>query len=264
MAKLISTYRLLALCALLLGVQYAQGQRPTFTREELDQISNPTLAEGSEVLYTQSLHYDLGSVSEDGGVVEGSFNFENRGAEALIILRATADCGCLKLKYPTAPILPGQSFEVEFTYNPKGYPGRLSRRVLLYTNLSQSAPTAKMSVGGYVESSSDMSGRFPHAKGVALLKGEEILFRGVSNRQVERILAYNSGENELNIRALAGSLPSGVTLSTQPSTVTAHQQFDIVVTLDPSMWKGQARDFKIFLDGVGASPLNSVIEIKFR
>ncbi len=264
MAKLTIIYRLLLLSTLLLGVQRAQGQRPTFTREELEQVANPTLAEGHQQLFAESLAYALGSVSEDGGVVKGSFSFENRGEEPLVIIRAKADCGCLKLSYPTSPILPGQGFTVDFAYNPKGYPGRLSRRILLYTNLSQSAPTAKMTISGYVEPSSDMSGRFPYTKGVALLKTDQVVLRAQAQRQVERIVAYNSGESLLHLSTLRGSLPSGVRLYTEPQEVAPHAEFDIVVEFDPSQWRGEWSGFNIFLDGVGASPLNSVIEIKFR
>ncbi len=259
-----SIFRLLVLCTLLFGSLSAEGQRRPISREELEQVANPTLAKGSEALHSDQLSYQLGRISEDGGAVEGHFSFENRGQEAIVILRASADCGCLKVDYPTGPILSGQSVKVNFSYNPKGYPGVLNRRILLYTNLSDSAPSAKVSITGYVEASTDVSGRFPFARGAALLKAEGVTFESSGARQVERILAHNNSGNDIYVRALSGSLPRGVTLVTEPERVSPSEEFDIVIAFDPSGWVGEYRGFNIFLDGVGASPRNSVIEINFR
>ncbi len=78
--------------------------------------------------------YDFGNVPENGGDVSHDFQFTNTGDGNLIIIDATATCGCTRPKYPEKPIAPGKSGVIKVTYNPKHRPGAIDRTVTVKTN----------------------------------------------------------------------------------------------------------------------------------
>lgn len=78
--------------------------------------------------------FDFGNVKEKGGPVSHEFTFTNTGDGNLIIIDATATCGCTKPTYPKNPIAPGKRGKIKVTYNPVGRPGPIDRTVTVKTN----------------------------------------------------------------------------------------------------------------------------------
>lgn len=78
--------------------------------------------------------YNFGSVPEKGGSVTHEFEFENVGNANLVILDATAECGCTTPEYPKNPIAPGKKGVVRVTYNPLYRPGSFTKGVTVRTN----------------------------------------------------------------------------------------------------------------------------------
>lgn len=78
--------------------------------------------------------YDFGTVPERGGRVTHDFEFVNSGDGNLVILDASAECGCTTPKYPEQPVPPGGKGVVSVTYDPVGRPGTFSRTVTVKTN----------------------------------------------------------------------------------------------------------------------------------
>ncbi|MCQ2289558.1 MAG: DUF1573 domain-containing protein [Muribaculaceae bacterium] len=78
--------------------------------------------------------YDFGVIKEDGGPVKHAFEFTNTGNKPLIIIEATASCGCTRPEFPTKPIQPGKKGKVVVTYSPLGRPGAFSKTVKIKTN----------------------------------------------------------------------------------------------------------------------------------
>ena len=78
--------------------------------------------------------YDFGNVKEKGGLVSHEFVFTNTGDGNLLIVDATATCGCTRPEYPKQPIAPGKKGKVKVTYNPAGRPGPIDRTVTVKTN----------------------------------------------------------------------------------------------------------------------------------
>ena len=79
-------------------------------------------------------NYDFGYIKEEKGAVSHEFEFENVGDEPLIIVSATASCGCTRPEYPTKPIKPGKTGKIKVIYNPAGRPGPFRKKVLVKTN----------------------------------------------------------------------------------------------------------------------------------
>ena len=80
--------------------------------------------------------HDFGIVKEKNGMVSHEFEFTNVGDGNLIIIEATATCGCTRPEYPKNPIAPGKKGKIKVTYNPIGRQGAIDRVVTIKTNAS--------------------------------------------------------------------------------------------------------------------------------
>lgn len=88
--------------------------------------------------------HDFGNVREAGGRLSTEFTFTNTGTGNLLIIDATATCGCTRPEYPKQPIPPGKSGKIKVTYNPVGRPGPIDRTVTVKTNGSPSKVRLKI------------------------------------------------------------------------------------------------------------------------
>ena len=84
-------------------------------------------------MFTEKNH-DFGYIKEEKGAVSHDFEFENVGDEPLIILSATASCGCTRREYPTKPIKPGKKGKIKVTFSPIGRPGPFRKEIRVKTN----------------------------------------------------------------------------------------------------------------------------------
>lgn len=94
---------------------------------------NKTADGDPKISFAQNV-YDFGKVAEKGGAVSHDFQFQNIGDGVLVILDATAECGCTRPDFPKNPIAPGKSGKLKVTYNPIGRPGPFEKTVTVKTN----------------------------------------------------------------------------------------------------------------------------------
>lgn len=90
-------------------------------------------AEKASAAFGEKIH-DFGNVKEDGGPVSCEFEFENTGGGNLVVISATAECGCTTPEFPKQPIAPGKKGKIKVTYNPLGRPGGFDKVVTVKTN----------------------------------------------------------------------------------------------------------------------------------
>ncbi len=64
----------------------------------------------------EKLVHDYGKILR-GSDGKSTFKFTNNGKEPLILSRPRSSCGCTVPTWPKEPILPGNSEEIEVTYN---------------------------------------------------------------------------------------------------------------------------------------------------
>ena len=82
----------------------------------------------------QTKSYDFGTIKEANGPVTCTFEFTNTGDKPLLIIDATASCGCTKPEYPSKPIKPGKKGKIKVTYSPIGRAGAFKKTVKIKTN----------------------------------------------------------------------------------------------------------------------------------
>lgn len=90
-------------------------------------------AKGSSIKFEEK-SFDFGNVAKGNKPVSHEFEFVNDGEQNLVILSATAECGCTKPEYPQAPIPPGKRGRIKVTFNPAGFRGVFSKQVTVRTN----------------------------------------------------------------------------------------------------------------------------------
>lgn len=84
--------------------------------------------------FTQTEH-DFGNIRESAGEVTHVFEFTNTGDAPLVIISATASCGCTRPQYTAEPVRPGEKGHISVTYVPTGRPGEFSKTVKVRTNV---------------------------------------------------------------------------------------------------------------------------------
>lgn len=87
----------------------------------------------AKISFTETV-WDFGTIPENKGGVSHDFEFVNAGNGNLVILDATAECGCTRPEYPKSPVAPGKKQKVKVTYNPLGRPGSFEKTVTIKTN----------------------------------------------------------------------------------------------------------------------------------
>lgn len=101
----------------------------------------------STINFEEKIH-DFGEFKEGDGIVTYKFEFTNTGAEALIIQRVTASCGCTTPSWTKEPVMPGEKGFVSAAYNPAHRPGQFEKTITVYSNASE--PVYQLKIKGKV------------------------------------------------------------------------------------------------------------------
>lgn len=121
----------LLLMAGLTGLRAAEPQKTTVN------VATQQAEKSAEIQF-ETLSHDFGQFSEANPIVKCVFKFTNVGTAPLIINQAIASCGCTVPTYTKEPVKPGESGQIEVTYNGKGkFPGRFSKNITVRSNAKE-------------------------------------------------------------------------------------------------------------------------------
>lgn len=108
-------------------------------------VSAAPAAQGPAIKFDSKDH-DFGTIGAEGGPVSHTFTFTNTGSAPLIIVSATASCGCTRPEYTTEPVKPGKKGTIKVTYLHSGQPlGEFGKNVRVRTNAGGRRETLKIS-----------------------------------------------------------------------------------------------------------------------
>ena len=88
--------------------------------------------------------YNFGKVT-DGEKVEYKYHFKNTGTKALVIVSATASCGCTIPQKPDKPILPGEAGFIKVVFDSKGRVGHANKSITVISNAYPGFPQLLLS-----------------------------------------------------------------------------------------------------------------------
>ena len=111
---------------------------PSYAYGACGQTSKDDEEKNSPNIYFAEKQYNFGIIPENGGPVTHFFEFTNTGDAPLVIISATASCGCTRPTYPMEPIGPGKKGKIKVTYLPEGRPGEFDKIIKVRTNVKQS------------------------------------------------------------------------------------------------------------------------------
>lgn len=93
--------------------------------------------------------FDFGEVSQ-GQTVRHSFSFNNDGDEPLLIEKVRSSCGCTAALISAKTLAPGESGEVQATFDSTRFRGAVTKTISLYSN-DPEQPVIKLYVKGRVQ-----------------------------------------------------------------------------------------------------------------
>lgn len=96
-----------------------------------------TSQEGTPVATFKAAEHDFGKVKK-GSKNETVFTVTNTGDADLVIINASASCGCTVPEYQKTPIKPGQSSDIKVVFSANSV-GAQSKTVTLTTNTANSS-----------------------------------------------------------------------------------------------------------------------------
>jgi len=124
--------------ALLIGVFLLTGSCNIGQRKQILPGSTDNLVDSNadlpEIKFVKTVH-DFGKIYQ-GEVVGTNFSFTNTGSSNLLILDASASCGCTVPKWSKEPIPPGGQGTVEVMFDSSGREGMQNKSVTIRTNTS--------------------------------------------------------------------------------------------------------------------------------
>lgn len=175
--------------------------------------------------------------------------------------KVTTTCGCTAAGFSKKPLAPNEESIISLTFHPKNRPGTIDAEALVYTNLSDFSPVARLSLCGYV-SSSDEWKHLPQNMGHLRLTRKQVSFSRAGKTTIERIACANSGDHPLKLNALL--LPSCLKFHTEPAVLAPGQEGDLVITLDKAKlpsFHTEEKHLSLIIDGVIGKPSEKTIEV---
>lgn len=98
----------------------------------IETSTTETVKDGTPVATFNKTEHDFGSIKK-GSRNETEFEITNSGNTDLVIINASASCGCTVPEYPKTPIKPGNSAKIKVAFNASSV-GNQSKTVTLTTN----------------------------------------------------------------------------------------------------------------------------------
>jgi hypothetical protein len=96
-------------------------------------LTRNTLPDGPNIKFDKMI-FDFGTIHE-GDVKNCTFRFTNTGNAPLLIIDVEKPCGCTIPSWTKAPVMPGQSGEIDVIYNSKERPGVFRKTLSVKTNI---------------------------------------------------------------------------------------------------------------------------------
>ena len=120
----------------LIGVFLLAGSCNSDQRKQVSPESKDVLVESRnevpEIKFSKTVH-DFGKIYQ-GEVVGTNFSFTNTGSSNLLILDASASCGCTVPKWSKEPVRPGGKGTVEVMFDSSGREGMQNKSITIQTN----------------------------------------------------------------------------------------------------------------------------------
>lgn len=214
------------------------AQMVIIPQSRLDSIASPKRVVSRVAVSSDRV--DFGRI-EELKTAKSTITLHNGESRSVAITKLTTSCRCITATAQERVVGSGKSVEITLAFNPKGFPGPFEHKVFVYTNLSETLPTAVVALSGYVVADADRSCDYPyHCAGLLLRRGS-VKF---NDSKVERIACLNGSSRAIKVAKDCLLSSPQLSVYSEPEILKPGQTGDIVVTL-----KGEARgNLKLYLE----------------
>lgn len=242
--------------ALLASAETA-AQIKIIPKTKLDSVANPRTVADAKMTFADGVKLSVGNISEDAAEWGRSVKWRNDRAEAIVVTTVKSSCSCLKAEVVDKVVKAGSEGEIKLTYNPKGHMGAFEQRVYIYTNLSQSVPTAVLYVVGRVVASASHASEYPYHRGMLRLR-QDTLQVEAGREQTMRVACYNAGTRAMRLREDTLLSSRGITMRSEPEVLAGGAEGDLIITYSPT--KGvKEQSLRLYIMGLTLPPRERMI-----
>ena len=244
-------YYLLYWLMVFFPAHYLGAQGIAYQSVEVDSLINPPLLkEGGEMFSFDSLRIHIGSIYDTDAPRTYTFPFRNVSGKNVRITKITTSCGCTAAAFSLGTLAPGMESMV----------------TLVYTDISEKHPVARLMLIGEVVCSDEWR-YLPSTMGTLRMKRKQIVFSEMTSNVCpsERILCANIGKKPLKLSAQM--LPPYAVFQTEPEVIPPGQEADIVITVDGSKLPdnlGNGLQFNFIVEGVDAPLTDRLVRVTIK
>ncbi len=192
--------------------------------------SNVFAQQKAKIVFNETEH-DFGSFKEDDGAQTTTFKFKNEGDVPLVLNNVRASCGCTTPKWTREPVAPGNSGEIQVSYNPRNRPGAFNKTVTVQSNAETA--TVILKIRGKVEArEKTLAEEYPRELGELRVKSNHISFGRMKQNEVktEELELVNDSDSPITIGFR--TVPSHLKAEAVPSTIPSKGRGKLEVTYD--------------------------------
>lgn len=207
-------------------------------------------AQGKAV-FKETVH-DFGTIKEEDGFVNVTFEFVNQGSRPLTLTSVKASCGCTTPEWSKEPVPSRGKGFVKASYNPKNRPGAFSKSITVHTDGMPKMVVLKIK-GNVLPRPKDSRDMYPMESGNLRFKSSHIAFGSLLNnkKETETMVIYNQGKKAINFDVEKTKLPEHISISLSESKVEPGKTTTLSVQYDASKktdWGYLFEHFKLITD----------------
>ena len=109
------------------------------TQSNVNGVQQPAPVKDPTTVQIIDSAYNFGQVTE-GDIVEYSYRFKNTGNKPLVIINASASCGCTVPEKPEQPVLPGETGFIKVKFNSEHRVGQAHKTITITSNAQPEFP----------------------------------------------------------------------------------------------------------------------------
>ncbi len=180
-----------------------------------------SFAQGGYLVFN-SIEHQFGDVPEDGGQIQHTFEFTNKGTAPVIIYSVATSCGCTATEWSQEPILPGKKGNVTAIFQPAGRPYSFSKTLTVHTNAQPEKQV--LTIRGFViPQNASKEELYTQRLGAVSLRNYYQLLGNVSHLEKQKIEipVFNSSDKpqEVTLSPLPVALSGKTKLKLKPGEI---------------------------------------------